>query len=215
LCLESEAATALAFRLARGFDESDDDEQAKFFTRIATAIGKFWICKRAVFAASEAMEVLGGNGYVEESVLPRLYRDVPVNSIWEGSGNVQCLDVLRSISKEPQSVEALLNEIKSASGANKHFDNFTRNIKKELLNIDNLELRARRVVEKLALALQASVLLRNAPDFVGDAFCNSRLTENYLSFGTLPVGTEFKKIINRSMPKTEENYPQMNMDKHR
>lgn len=205
LCLESEAATALAFRLARGFDESANDEQAKLFTRIATAIGKFWICKRAVVAIGEAMECLGGNGYVEESVLPRLYRDIPVNSIWEGSGNVQCLDVLRSIGKEPQSVEALLNEIKSASGANKNFDNFARNIEEELLNVNDLEFRARRVVEKLALALQASVLIKNAPNFVSDAFCNSRLTENYLSFGTLPVGTELKKIINRSMPKTTDN----------
>ena len=205
LCLESEAATALAFRLARGFDESANDEQAKLFTRLATAIGKFWICKRAVVAIGEAMECLGGNGYVEESVLPRLYRDIPVNSIWEGSGNVQCLDVLRSIGKEPQSVEALLNEIKSASGANKNFDNFARNIEEELLNVNDLEFRARRVVEKLALALQASVLIKNAPNFVGDAFCNSRLTENYLSFGTLPVGTEFENIINRSMPKTMDN----------
>ncbi len=204
LCLESESATALAFRLAKGFDESANDEQAKFFTRIATAIGKFWICKRAVVAVSEAMEVLGGNGYVEESVLPRLYRDVPVNSIWEGSGNVQCLDVLRSMQKEPQSVEALLNEIKSASGANINFDNFIRVVEKELLNVNDLEFRARGVVERLALALQAAVLLRNAPAFVGDAFCNSRLSEeNHLSFGTLPVGVEVEKIIARSMPKTE------------
>jgi putative acyl-CoA dehydrogenase len=202
LCLESEAATALAFRLASGFDESLVDEQAKLFTRIATAIGKFWICKRAVFAVSEAMECLGGNGYVEESVLPRLYRDVPVNSIWEGSGNVQCLDVLRSIGKEPQSVEALLDEIKSASGANKNFDNFVGKLEKELLDGNNLEFRARRVVERLSLALQAAVLLRNAPDFVGDAFCNSRLSEdNNLNFGTLPVGVEVEKIIERSSPK--------------
>ncbi len=204
LCLESESATALAFRLAKGFDESANDEQAKLFTRIATAIGKFWICKRAVVAVSEAMEVLGGNGYVEESVLPRLYRDIPVNSIWEGSGNVQCLDVLRSMQKEPQSVEALLNEIKSASGANINFDNFIRVVEKELLNVNDLEFRARGVVERLALALQAAVLLRNAPAFVGDAFCNSRLSEeNHLSFGTLPVGVEVEKIIARSMPKTE------------
>ncbi|MBA2736129.1 MAG: acyl-CoA dehydrogenase family protein, partial [Pyrinomonadaceae bacterium] len=213
LCLESEAATALAFRLARGFDESLGVEQTRLFTRIATAIGKFWICKRAAVAVGEAMECLGGNGYVEESVLPRLYRDIPVNSIWEGSGNVQCLDVLRSMQKEPQSVEALLNEIKSASGANKNFDNFARNIEKELLNVDDLEFRARRVVEKLALALQASVLIKNAPDFVGDAFCNSRLSEaNSLNFGTLPVGTDVGKIINRSLPKTEEN---LTTDKHR
>jgi putative acyl-CoA dehydrogenase len=206
LCLESEAATALAFRLARGFDESLSDEQAKFFTRIATAIGKFWICKRAVAAIGEAMECLGGNGYVEESVLPRLYRDILVNSIWEGSGNVQCLDVLRSIGKEPQSVEALLNEIKSASGANRNFDKFVRAVEMELFNVNDLEFRARRVVEKLALALQASVLIKNAPNFISDAFCNSRLSEgNHLSFGTLPVGTKFEKMINRSMPKTMDN----------
>jgi len=205
LSLESEAATAFAFRLARGFDESLQDENAKLFTRIATAIGKFWICKRAVFAVSEAMEILGGNGYVEESILPRLYRDIPLNSIWEGSGNVQCLDVLRSIGKEPNSVEALLDEIKSANGANKNFDNFARNIEKELLDTNNLEFRARRVVEKLALALQASVLLKTAPDFVSQAFCNSRFSDdNSLSFGTLPVGTEVEKIIERSMPKTKE-----------
>lgn len=203
LALESEAATAFAFRLARGFDESLHDEQAKLFTRIATAIGKFWICKRAVFAVSETMEILGGNGYVEESILPRLYRDIPLNSIWEGSGNVQCLDVLRSIGKEPNSVEALLSEIKSAKSANKNFDKFARNVEKELLDTDNLEFRARRVVEKLALALQASVLLKTAPAFVSQAFCNSRLSvDNSLNFGTLPVGTEVKKIIERSMPKT-------------
>jgi putative acyl-CoA dehydrogenase len=204
LCLESEAATALAFRLARGFDESKTSEEARIFTRIATAIGKFWICKRAVFAVGEAIECLGGNGYVEESVLPRLYRDVPVNSIWEGSGNVQCLDVLRSMQKEPPSVEAIFNEIKSASGANKNFDKFVGNIEKELLDGNNLEFRARRTVEHLALALQAAVLLRNAPDFIGDAFCNSRFSENnHLNFGTLPVGVEVSKIIARSMPKTQ------------
>ncbi|MCY7348595.1 MAG: isovaleryl-CoA dehydrogenase [Pyrinomonadaceae bacterium] len=205
LAVESEAATHFAFRLARGFDESKHSGEAKIFTRIATAIGKFWICKRAVHAVGEAMECLGGNGYVEESVLPRLYRDVPVNSIWEGSGSVQCLDVLRAMHKEPESVEVLLNEMKSASGANTNFDCFVRSVEKELLDANHLEFRARRVVEKLALALQAAVLLRNAPAFVGDAFCNSRLSDNYLSFGTLPTGVDAEKIINRAMPKTEEN----------
>ena len=108
LALESEAATALAFRLARGFDESEQSEQSKLFTRTATAIGKFWNCKRAVFGVGEAMEILGGNGYVEDSVLPRLYRDIPVNSIWEGSGNVQCLDVLRSIKKSQKQSKPFL-----------------------------------------------------------------------------------------------------------
>jgi putative acyl-CoA dehydrogenase len=201
LALESEAATALAFRLARGFDESKTSDAAKIFTRIATAIGKFWICKRAVFAVGEAMECLGGNGYVEESVLPRLYRDAPVNSIWEGSGNVQCLDVLRSMQKERESVGVLLDEIKSASGANANFDFYVRNVERELSGIDNLEFRARRVVERLSLALQASVLLRTAPNYVSDAFCNSRLLENYSTFGTLPAEVDFVKIINRSKPK--------------
>ena len=203
LSLESEAATAFAFRLARGFDESAGDEQAKLFTRVATAIGKFWICKRAVFAVGEALEIFGGNGYVEESVLPRLYRDIPLNSIWEGSGNVQCLDVLRSIGKEPKSVEVLMDEIKSAKGANKNFDEFALDVEKELLDTNNLEFRARRVVEKLALALQASVLLKTAPDFISQAFCDSRLSaDNNSSFGTLPAGTEVEKIIERAMPKT-------------
>ncbi len=201
LCLESEAATAFAFRLARGFDESSRDANAKYFTRIATAIGKFWICKRAVFAVGEAVEVLGGNGYVEESVLPRLYRDIPLNSIWEGSGNVQCLDVLRSVNKEPNTLEALFAEIKSASGANKIFDKFILKIENELRDADNLEFRARRVVEKLALALQAAVLLKTAPNYISDAFCNLRLADDKnLSFGTLPVGTDAEKIIARAMP---------------
>ena len=205
LSLESEAATALAFRLARGFDESKRSEEAKIFTRIATAIGKFWICKRAVFAVGESMECLGGNGYVEESILPRLYRDVPVNSIWEGSGNVQCLDVLRSMQKEKESVEILLNEIKSANGVNANFDYFVRNIERELVDADNLEFRARRVVERLALALQASVLLRDAPDYVAEAYCQSRLADDKnLNFGALPDGVEIEKIIARSMPQANE-----------
>jgi putative acyl-CoA dehydrogenase len=207
LALESEAATALAFRLARGFDESRRSDEAKIFTRVATATGKFWICKRAVFAVSEAMECLGGNGYVEESIMPRLYRDVPVNSIWEGSGNVQCLDVLRSMQKEPESIEILLNEIKSASGANANFDNHIVAAERELLDSDNLEFRARRVVEKLAIALQAAVLLKNAPDYVAEAFCNSRFgNDRNLNFGTLPDGVEIEKIIARSMPQTNEKY---------
>ncbi len=202
LALESEAATALAFRLARGFDESEKSDEARTFTRAATAIGKFWNCKRAVFAVGEALEVLGGNGYVEESVLPRLYRDIPVNSVWEGSGNVQCLDVLRSMQKEPKSIEAVFNELDSAQGLNDFYDKFILKLKDEISNSDNLEFRARRIVERFALALQAKVLLKTAPDFVAEAFCISRLSDNnYLNFGTLPVGVEAKKIIKRSMVK--------------
>ena len=203
LALESEAATALAFRLARGFDESKSGEAARFFTRAATAIGKFWICKRAVVALGEAMEVLGGNGYVEESVLPRLYRDIPVNSIWEGSGNVQCLDVLRSMQKEPLSVETLLNEINTAKGLNDFYDAHAAKFERELLNADNLEFRARRIVEQTALALQAGILLKHAPDFVAETFCAARLSGNNLMFGTLPVGAAVEKIIERAMVNKE------------
>lgn len=146
------------------------------------------------------MEVLGGNGYVEESVLPRLYRDIPVNSIWEGSGNVQCLDVLRSMQKEPESVDAVLKEIDSARGLNDGFDRFVADLRQEFIQSEDLEFRARRVVEKTALALQATCLLKSTPDFVGEAFCSSRLSENYLSFGTLPTGIDADKIIERSRP---------------
>ncbi len=198
LALESEAATAFAFRLAKGFDEAKSDETARFFTRAATAIGKFWICKRAVFALGEALECLGGNGYVEESVLPRLYRDIPVNSIWEGSGNVQCLDVLRSMQKEPESVEVVLNEINTAKGLNGFYDDFALHLEREFNNSDNLEFRARRIVEQTALALQAGILLKHAPDFVAEAFCAARLAGNNSTFGTLPVGAAVEKIIERS-----------------
>ena len=201
LCLESEAATALAFRLSRSFDESEQSEHEKYFSRIATAIGKFWVTKRAVFAVPEALECLGGNGYVEESIMPRLYRDIPVNSIWEGSGNVQCLDVFRAFSKEPQTMEILRNELKSAFGANNFYDKFVGKIERELNDLDNLEIRARRIVEMFALALQAKVLIETAPDFISDAFCSSRLAENgFLTLGTLPVNANFKKIIERNLP---------------
>lgn len=200
LALESEAATALGFRLARGFDESETSEKERLFTRAATAIGKFWNCKRAIFAVGEALEVLGGNGYVEESVLPRLYRDIPVNSVWEGSGNVQCLDVLRSMRKEPKSIEAIFDELETAKGLNQYFDAFLPEIKDEFAAAQELEFRARTIVEKLALGMQAAVLLKTAPDFVAEAFCLSRLSENRnLNFGTLPYGIKTEKIIERAI----------------
>lgn len=204
LCLESEAATAFAFRLARSFDESANSEHERHFSRIATAAGKFWITKRAIAVVTEALECLGGNGYVEESALPRLYRDVPVNSIWEGSGNVQCLDVLRSMHKEPETLTAAFAEIKSAQGLNRHFDSFAAKLESELKDLTDLEFRARRVVERLALALQATVLLKNAPNFISEAFCASRLSdENGRTFGTLPKGFETKAVIERSSIRLE------------
>lgn len=202
LCIEVEAATALALRLARGFDESPHDEGQRRFTRLATAVGKYWITKRAVAVVAEALEALGGNGYVEESPLPRLYRDAPLNSIWEGSGNVQCLEMLRAIKKDAGTLEMTLQEIRAARGGNRHFDNFTDKLEGEIADTTNLEARARRVAELLALALQGSLLVRHAPVEVADAFCASRLAKDAgLVFGTLPAGTAFDQIIERSRPK--------------
>jgi putative acyl-CoA dehydrogenase len=200
LALESEAATAFAFRLAQSFDEAETNENEKLFSRIATAIGKFWICKRATSAVGEAMECLGGNGYVEESPLPRLYRDIPVNSIWEGSGNVQCLDVLRSRQKEPDSLETVFEELKTAMGANSFYDYYVQKLKRELAETANLEFRARRLVEMLALGIQASILIKNSPNYVSETFCQSRLNETGFTFGTLTALDNLENIIYRSLP---------------
>jgi putative acyl-CoA dehydrogenase len=197
LCLESEAATALAFRLARGFDESLDEGQKKF-TRVATAVGKYWVTKRAIAAVAEALECTGGNGYVEESPMARLYRDVPLNSIWEGSGNVQCLDVLRAIRRDPGALEALLAEVRAARGGDRRLDAAVDRFEESLADHADLEGQARALVERLALLLQASLLVRHAPAPLADAFCASRLGDRgSLSFGTLPVGADLDSIIDR------------------
>ncbi len=202
LCIETEAATVLAMRLARGFDESPHDEGQHRFTRLATALGKYWITKRAVAVVTEALECLGGNGYVEESPLPRLYRDAPLNSIWEGSGNVQCLEMLRAVKKDAGTLEMTLQEIRAAQGGNKQFDNFVSGLECELKGSNQLEVHARRLAELLALALQGSLLVRHAPSEVADAFCASRLArEGGFAFGTLPAGTNFNVIIERSRPR--------------
>ena len=202
LCLETEAATALAMRLARGFDESPHDEGQRRFTRLATAVGKYWITKRTVAVVAEALECLGGNGYVEESPLPRLYRDAPVNSIWEGSGNVQCLEMLRAVKKDAATLEMTLQEIRAAQGGNTQFDNFVSRLERELTGSNQLEANARHIAELLALALQGSLLVRHAPSEVADAFCASRLAGGSgFAFGTLPAGTPFKTIIERSLPR--------------
>ncbi len=200
LCIESEAATALALRLARGFDESPEDEGQHKFIRLATALGKYWITKRTIAVVAEALECLGGNGYVEESPLPRLYRDAPLNSIWEGSGNVQCLDLLRAVQKDPETLSLTLDEIRAARG-NNHLVRFASRIQSEFTKLDDLETRARRLAELVALGLQASLLVQHAPAEVADAFCASRLAgESGLVFGTLPATTDFEAIIDRSRP---------------
>jgi putative acyl-CoA dehydrogenase len=195
LCVESEAATATALRLARAFDEGDHS-----FRRLATAVAKFWVCKRTPPLVAEALECLGGNGYVEESQLPRLFRESPLNSIWEGSGNVSALDVLRAIGREPDSVAAFLAELELAAGADGRLDRAVAELKRELADAGELELRARRLVERLALALQGSLLVRHGDPAVADAFCASRLDGAGGVFGTLPRGLELGAIVERHRP---------------
>ena len=204
LCLESEAATVTALRLARAYDRrAAGDEREAAFARIATAVAKFWICKRGPGHAAEALECLGGNGYVEESGLPRVYRQQPLLSIWEGSGNVVCLDVLRAARREPETVEALFAEFGEAAGADPRLDAAIGELERELAAPEELEPRARLVVERLALALQASLLVRHSPPEIADAFCASRLGGPAgLVYGTLPRSVEARLIIDRNRPIT-------------
>jgi putative acyl-CoA dehydrogenase len=190
LAIESEAATATALRLARAYDEEDNA-----LRRFATAVLKYWICKRATPHAAEALECLGGNGYVEESPMPRLLRDAPLNGIWEGSGNVMSLDVLRALAREPEGLPAFLAECELARGGNALLD----------AHLDDLtpptdEWSARQGVEDLALAFQASLLVRHAPPAVADAFCAGRLGgDRGRVFGTLPVGVDGEAIVERAL----------------
>ena len=204
LCIESEAATALAMRLARAYDEAAaGDEDARHLRRLATAVGKYWVCKRGPGHAFEALECLGGNGYVEESGMPRLYREMPLNSIWEGSGNVMALDVLRALGRGAggDGLQAFLDEVDEAAGADARLDAFTARLRAEFADAEAIEVRARRVVEHMALALQGSLLVRHAPPAVADAFCASRLAgDGGLQYGTLPASADTQAIIARHTP---------------
>ncbi|HEV7772799.1 MAG TPA: acyl-CoA dehydrogenase family protein [Conexibacter sp.] len=202
LCVESEAATLSAMRLARAYDKAGaGDADAQAFKRIATAVLKYWVCKRTAPHAAEALEVLGGNGYVEESGLPRLYREAPLNSVWEGSGNVMCLDVLRALLKEPEAAPALFAELAETDGADPRLDAHVAKLRVELADFADIELRARRVVEAMALALQGSLIVRYSPKPVADAFCASRLAgDGGHAFGTLPAGIDFGAIVERHRP---------------
>jgi putative acyl-CoA dehydrogenase len=199
LAIESEAATIAGLRLARAYDESAaGDETATKLKRIANAVLKYWTCKRAPAHAVEALECFGGNGYVEESGMPRLFRESPLASIWEGSGNVQCLDVLRAMVKSPESVEVFANEVGEAAGAEPRLDRFAATIREEITDMDGIESRARRIVERMALALQASLLVRYGDPAVADAFCATRLDGDWgHAFGTLPRDTDFGRILER------------------
>jgi putative acyl-CoA dehydrogenase len=196
LCVESEAATLSAMRLARAYDEGDHA-----FKRIATAVLKYWVCKRTAPHAAEALEVLGGNGYVEESGMPRLYREAPLNSVWEGSGNVMCLDVLRALLREPEAAPALLAELDESTGADARLDAHVSKLRAALADTADIEARARRIVEAMALALQGSLIVRYAPPPVAEAFCASRLAGDAgLLFGTLPSGIDLGAIVERHRP---------------
>jgi putative acyl-CoA dehydrogenase len=195
LAVESEAATALAIRLAAAVDAGESA-----FLRLAGAAAKFWVCKRTPGVVAEALEVLGGNGYVEESGMPRLYRQAPLNSIWEGSGNVIALDVLRALGRSAESLAAVGAELELARGADARYDDAVKRLHAELGDPDGIEQRARRVAGLLALCLQGSLLLRHAPAEVGDAFCATRLGGDWGAvLGTLPAGTPVGRIAQRAV----------------
>ncbi|MFE7708026.1 acyl-CoA dehydrogenase family protein [Streptomyces sp. NPDC057486] len=199
LALESEAATVLALRLAAAYDAGTEAEAA--FLRIAVPTAKYWVTKRCTPMVGEALECLGGNGYVEESGMPRLLREAPLNSIWEGSGNVQALDVLRALQREPQALNAFLQEVGRARGADHRLDGAIKGMLTELADLNGIEARARRLVERMALVLQGSLLVRWAPPEVADAFCASRLGGDWgAAFGTLPHSLDLASIVERARP---------------
>ncbi|MFE9997655.1 acyl-CoA dehydrogenase family protein [Streptomyces avermitilis] len=199
LALESEAATTLALRLAAAYDDGSEQERA--FLRLAVPVAKYWVTKRCTPVAAEALECLGGNGYVEEFGLARLLRESPLNSIWEGAGNVQALDVLRALQREPQALNAYLQEVGRARGADHRLDGAIKGLLTELADLEGIEGRARRVVERLALVLQGALLVRYAPPEVADAFCASRLGGDWgTAFGTLPHSLDLATVVERARP---------------
>ncbi|MBE7187325.1 acyl-CoA dehydrogenase family protein [Jatrophihabitans endophyticus] len=200
LAIEAEAAQAVAMRVAGAVDRAARGDQAETaLRRIALSVTKYWLCKRLAAHTGEALECLGGNGYVEESGLPRLYREAPLVSIWEGSGNVAALDTVRAMGREPEAVEAFFVELEAAAGVDARYDDALAMLRKELADTDDLQLRARRVVEQMAMLLQGSVLLRHGAAAVADAFVASRLAgDRGAAFGTLPVGLDYPAILARA-----------------
>lgn len=198
LVVESEAATTMMMRLAGATDRAEDDEQEAALRRIALAVTKYWVCKRAPAHSAEALECLGGNGYAEESGMPRLYREAPLMSIWEGSGNVAALDALRAMAKQPGTVDAFFAEVRLAEGADRRLDSAIARVGKELADLDDIEYRARRIVELMALVLQGAQLVRHGHPAVADAFCAGRLDGDWgIALGTLPPGIDTAGILGR------------------
>jgi putative acyl-CoA dehydrogenase len=201
MALEVEAALALSLRVARCYDAASDEHE-RLLARVITPIAKYWITRRAPALALEAMECLGGAGYVEESGLPRIYREAPVNSIWEGSGNVQCLDVLRAVQREPAVLEALFMELGQASGQNALFDSQVSRVQAAVARLEDAERRARALVEELALLLCAGILLRAAPAYVSDGFCAARLSPSRgLAFGAVSAELDAQALLERAVPR--------------
>jgi len=199
LVLESEAATMLTFRIARSMDNRQDAHE-DLLARLIMAVGKYWICKRTPAHAYEAMECIGGSGVMEDSPMPRLYREAPVNAIWEGSGNVQCLDVLRALQKTPEVLTAYFSEVARAAGLNADLDLHLLTLKTDLADHADLELRARDLVDRMATGIQAALLLQHAPDYVASAFCSSRLAGvGQHQYGALPRTAQVGRIIERAL----------------
>ena len=202
LALESEAALTLTMRMARAMD-NQHDEHEKLLSRIATPVGKYWICKRTPNHAYEAMEVIGGSGVMENHVMPRLFRESPINAIWEGSGNVQCLDILRAIDKQPDVLEAFFAELNKAKSGDRRLDRFSRQLKEDFVHAsqdhNELQYRARNLADRMALAIQGALLQQHAPGYVADAFCAGRLDgHSGLNYGNLPSGLDCAAIIKRA-----------------
>ncbi|CAM2943329.1 acyl-CoA dehydrogenase family protein [Skermania piniformis] len=204
LVIESEAATAVMLRLAGATDRAAAGDAAEAeLRRIALAVSKYWVCKRAPMHAAEALECLGGNGYVEDSGMPRLFRESPLMSIWEGSGNVAALDALRAMARQPGTVTAFFAEVGRAGGADPRLDDAIARLGKELADLDDAQYRARRVVELMALVFQGSQLVQHGPAAVADAFCATRLAGDHgLAFGTLPTGVAVDAILRERVPET-------------
>ncbi|EME61800.1 isovaleryl CoA dehydrogenase dehydrogenase [Rhodococcus ruber BKS 20-38] len=198
LIVESEAATTMMMRLAGATDRATTDPHEAALRRIALAVTKYWVCKRAPAHAAEALECLGGNGYAEESGMPRLYREAPLMSIWEGSGNVAALDALRAMGKQPETVDAFFAEVRLAEGADSRLDDALARVGKELADLENIEYRARRIVELMALVLQGAQLVRHGRPAVADAFCATRLGDDWgIALGTMPPGVDTAAILAR------------------
>jgi putative acyl-CoA dehydrogenase len=204
LALESEAAMTYMMRVARAMD-NQDNEHEKLLSRIATPVGKYWICKRTPNHAYEAMEVIGGSGVMENHIMPRLFRESPVNAIWEGSGNVQCLDILRAIEKQPEVLDAYFAELQRAKGADKRLDQFMIKLKEEFSNSKALQYRARTIADSMAVGLQAALLVQHATPEMADAFCAGRLDVNGgFNYGTLPSGLNCAAIVEKASPAVEQ-----------